>query len=722
MSPSNSRVKKVGLTAAVMALVSVCLVLWAFIDLHRGSDRKRLPSFYEVKEGYQESDAVLLDRHGEVIHTLRVDAEGRRLEWVALRDISPAMVRAVLQVEDKRFYDHNGVDWHAVGAAMFSNLRTHCLRGASTITMQVVSILDKGLKPNRGGRRGLAQKWEQARAAVSLEKRWTKDRILEVYLNLISFRGELEGIGAASQGLFNKEPSGLSEPEAYLLASLVTSPNASSTVAVGRACRLSKIAKASCSCGDIQAAGERAFSRPYRIRPSAALAPHVARMLLREGAGGKVVSTLDKRLQQFVRETLAQTVGVLKGKNVYDGAAMVAENKSGEILAYVGNTGTSPATVFVDGIRALRQAGSTLKPFLYEFAIEKNFLTPASVLEDSPLHVTTATGIYVPQNYDKIFRGPVSVRTALSSSMNVPAVRTLLLVGVAPFVERLRDLGFASLTEEPEFYGYSIALGSADVALYELVNAYRVLANNGMQSEMRLTFKGKKTRTRAVLDEKAVFLISHILSDRQARSTTFGLENPLSTRFWTAAKTGTSKDMRDNWCIGFSDTYTVGVWVGNFSGEPMRDVTGITGAAPVWLEIMNYLHREKTSKAPKPPRGIVSTHVRFQGDMESFRDEWFIEGTEPVSAVKLDRVHAKPRIIYPVNESLISIDPEIPEGLQRVPFRFEPATQRFEWTLNDRRIGADAPRHLWKPERGTYVLGIVNKEGTVLDSVTFTVR
>ncbi|OPY74697.1 MAG: Penicillin-binding protein 2D [Syntrophorhabdus sp. PtaU1.Bin050] len=721
MSPFNSRLKKVGLTAGVMALVSVCLVLWAFIDLHRGSDRKKLPSFYEVKEGYQESDAVLLDRHGEVIHALRIDAEGRRLGWVALKDISPAMVRAVLQVEDKRFHRHQGIDWYAVGAAMLSNLKLHRLRGASTITMQVVSILDKDLKPHRRGRRVLVQKWEQAKAAVSLERGWTKDQILEAYLNLISFRGELEGIGTASRGLFDKEPSGLNEPEAYLLASLITSPNTSSAVAVQRACYLSKNAGASCSCGDIRTAGETAFSRPYRIRPAAALAPHVARMLLKDGKG-KVVSTLDGRLQRFVREVLVQTVGVLKGKNVYDGAAMVVENKTGEILAYVGNTGTSPTTVFVDGIKSLRQAGSTLKPFLYEFAIEKKFLTAASVLEDSPLHVTTANGLYVPHNYDNIFRGPVSVRKALSSSINIPAVRTLLLVGVAPFVEGLRELGFASLTEEPEFYGYSIALGSADITLYELVNAYRVLANGGVQSEMRFTFEGKKSRTRAVLDERAVFLTSHILSDRQARSATFGLENPLSTRFWTAAKTGTSKDMRDNWCIGFSDTYTVGVWVGNFSGEPMRDVTGITGAAPVWLEIMNYLHREKTSKAPKPPRGIVSAHVRFQENIEPPREEWFIEDTEPVSVVKLDKVHAKPCIIYPVNESVISIDPEIPEDAQRVPFRFEPAIQHFEWTLNDQKIGADGPRHLWKPERGTYVLGIVNKEGTVLDSVTFTVR
>ena len=334
----------------------------------------------------------------------------------------------------------------------------------------------------------------------------------------------------------------------------------------------------------------------------------------------------------------------------------------------------------------------------------------------------TSTGLYVPQNYDKTFRGPVTVRTALSSSINIPAVRTLLLVGVAPFVERLKDLGFVGLTRDPDFYGYSLALGSADVTLYELVNAYRVLANNGKWSGTKLISEKKENKTKNIMDEKAVFIISHILSDREARSTTFGLENPLSTRFWTAAKTGTSKDMRDNWCIGYSDRYTVGVWVGNFSGEPMRNVSGITGAAPVWLEIMNYLHAEKTSKAPQAPSGIVSAKVIYRQNIEPPREEWFIRGTEPVAIVKRNTLHAKPRITYPADETLISIDPEIPDDLQRVPFQYQPETKQYQWVLNDEKTGVSGHRFLWKPERGKFRLSIMDADSHILDTVEFAVK
>jgi penicillin-binding protein 1C len=388
----------------------------------------------------------------------------------------------------------------------------------------------------------------------------------------------------------------------------------------------------------------------------------------------------------------------------------------------VGNSGASSSAAWVDGIKARRQAGSTLKPFLYELAIERGLLTSASILEDSPLHVTTPTGLYVPQNYDNIFRGPVSARAALAASMNIPAVRTLLLVGPSLFVERLKNLGFESLTEEAEYYGYSIALGSADITLYELVNAYRTLADNGRWTCLKLSPDDKIKKPLQVLDRDAVFIVSNILSDREARSAAFGLENPLSTRFWTAVKTGTSKDMRDNWCIGYSRRYTVGVWVGNFSGEPMRDVSGVSGAAPVWLEIMNYLHTAVPSRPPEPPKGVIFTKVSFHHDMETSRDDCFIKGTEPVLEVRLNTSQQKPHIVYPADEMFISIDPEIPDELQRVPFRFQPSTLQYEWVLNDKKTGIFNSLFLWKPERGRYELSIVDKQNRVLDSVGFVVR
>jgi penicillin-binding protein 1C len=444
--------------------------------------------------------------------------------------------------------------------------------------------------------------------------------------------------------------------------------------------------------------------------------------MLLKGDEIKVSTTIDGRLQQFAHETLNHCLATLKEGQVSDGAVLVVDNRSGEILAYVGNSGHTSDTLWVDGITALRQAGSTLKPFLYGLAIEKGFLTAASILEDAPLQVTTPTGLYVPQNYDEVFRGPVSARTALSSSMNIPAVRTLLLVGLNPFWDRLRKLGLSSLKEEADYYGYSLALGSADISLFELTNAYRTLANGGRWSELKIRLNQKIGKPKPVMDQRAAFIISDILSDREARSTTFGLENPLATRFWTAAKTGTSKDMRDNWCIGYSEKYTVGVWVGNFSGEPMRNVSGVSGAAPVWLAMMNYLHADKPSTPPKPPPKVISAQVSFHHDMELPRKEFFLEGTDPLSQIRMGSPFQKPRIISPTDETLISIDPEIPEDLQRVPFQFRPQTGRYQWVLNDRKTGIFDPFFLWKPERGTYVLSIMDKENLVVDSVEFVVK
>jgi penicillin-binding protein 1C len=221
---------------------------------------------------------------------------------------------------------------------------------------------------------------------------------------------------------------------------------------------------------------------------------------------------------------------------------------------------------------------------------------------------------------------------------------------------------------------------------------------------MKLTFDGAATAGSRVMDERASYIVTRILSDRESRAATFGLENPLATRYFTAVKTGTSKDMRDNWCIGFSRRYTVGVWVGNFSGEPMRDVSGISGAAPLWLEVMNFLHGTVPSTEPYRPRGVTAARVRFEADIEAPREEFFIEGTEPAQVVRVQVAHEKPRIVYPPEGTLITIDPDIPEALQRVAMRFEPRSRRLRWVLNDAEAGSDTPLFLWEPRRGDYIL------------------
>ena len=211
------------------------------------------------------------------------------------------------------------------------------------------------------------------------------------------------------------------------------------------------------------------------------------------------------------------------------------------------------------------------------------------------------------------------------------------------------------------------------------------------------------------MDGRAAFIVSGILSDREARSATFGLENPLATRFWTAVKTGTSKDMRDNWCVGYSERYTVGVWVGNFSGEPMWNVSGMAGAAPVWLDIMNHLHRRSSSKAPKPQPGVVMKQVSFRGDLEPRRQEWFIAGTEPDDAIARERRHEIVRIVYPQPATIITLDPDIPADLQRISFVGKFTGETHEWRLDEQAIGSSTSL-LWKPERGRHVLSLIDGE------------
>ncbi|HUF21766.1 MAG TPA: penicillin-binding protein 1C [Burkholderiales bacterium] len=677
-----------------------------------------VPPLDDVRQNFEVTEGILLDRSGQPLHELRVIDRGRRLEWVALHEVSPAALDAIVRAEDKRFFRHGGVDWLALSEAALDTFLRSRPRGASTISMQVAAQVDESLMP-RGGQRSIGQKWDQIKAAQALETAWSKKQILEAYLNLSTFRGELQGVSSAARGLFGKHPSGLTEAESLLLASLLRGPNARPEAAARRACGLAAAMASAVPCTRLTALANETLGRPPRILAQADFAPHVARMLL-SPERLRVQSTLDGSIQRFALDTLQRQLADLAERSVADGAVLVADNRSGEILAYVGNAGNTASAFYVDGVRAARQAGSTLKPFLYGMALEQKLITAASLVEDSPVNLITPTGMYVPQNYDRDFKGFVSVRTALSSSLNVPAVRALMLVGADPFVTRLRAFGFDQVTEDGDFYGFSLALGSAEVTLWQQVNAYRAIANGGRWSP--LTMETTRNRSRRVMDGQAAFVVADILADRGARSATFGLDNPLSSRHWAAVKTGTSKDMRDNWCIGFTDRYTIGVWVGNFDGSPMHDVSGVTGAAPVWLEMVNFLHRDRPSSAPPAPPEIVSAEVSFGRDIEPTRLEHFIAGTE------LARVEAKSPaltrigIAYPGNGTIIALDPDIPESVQRVRFLMRPETQGYRWKLNGDLLTSDAEATFWPPQSGVHRLALVNADGEEVDTVRFEVR
>ncbi len=709
---------RLGLLIGLILVVTLPgLLLWL------SSCQTPVPRFAEVKAGWTPSEAWLLDRHGEVLHSQRQDRSVRRLDWTPLTDISPALVNAIQLAEDRRFFVHGGLDVQALAAALWQGLREGRVRGASTLSMQLAGLLDPKLNNPRTGRTVL-QKFRQAAAALALERDWSKHEILEAYLNLASFRGELQGVAANSRALFDKHPSGLSESESILLAALLPAPNAGAERLRRRACVIAATGAFATDCASMSALVGATLARlPAAKLTEANLAPPLAHRFLTR-PGQRVRTTLDARWQRLARATLGQQLAGLQGRNVRDGAAVIVDNRSGEVLGYVGSAGLESTAGQVDGAAARRQAGSTLKPFLYGLALERRYLTPASLLEDSPVNLDTATGLYIPQNYDHEFKGLVSVRTALASSLNVPAVRTLVLVGVEAFRDRLMDMGYAGLTESGEYYGFSLGLGSGEVSLLEQVNAYRTLANGGLWSPLRiLPASSDLAAPRRVMSASAAYLVADMLADNASRAVTFGLDSPLATRFWSAVKTGTSKDMRDNWCIGFSPRYTVGVWVGNFEGDAMQDVSGVSGAAPAWAVLMQRLHEAEAGvvEPPAAPPGLVRQAVIFDPPVEPTRDEWFISGTESRRVVVEAHQH-RPRIESPPDGVIIALDPDIPAANQQIWFTASGGDRAALW-LDGRELGPAANPNGWMPVPGRHVLQLRSTEsGAVLDSVAFQVR
>ncbi len=721
---------------AVLAWVACIPTAWA------------LPTFDEVCTDFRPSDTVILSTEGEVLQRLRTDATVRRGQWVPLADVSPALRTALVLSEDKRFFEHSGVDWRAASAAAWGNLWNQRTRGASTITMQLAGLLDGDWRQGPGGRT-VVQKLGQTVAAQVLDRRWRKDQILEAYLNLVPFRSELVGIDALSRTLFGKAAHGLDDREAAVAAALVRAPNARPALVAQRACGVLRDmqqrpgvngARVDCDALDLfttAALQRRAFDA------SEGVAPHFARYLLRQrfkdGAAvpERVTSTMRAPLQRFAMQSLQQHLRELRGRNVEDGAVLVLDNATGAVLAWVGSSGALSQASEVDGVLAARQPGSTLKPFLYAQAIAEQRLTAASLVDDSSAQIATSSGLYIPQNYDRQFKGWVSVRQALGSSLNVPAVRTLVMVSPDAFFAQLRRLGLP-LRESGGYYGYSLALGSSEVRLLELANAYRALANGGRVSPVAYAPGARAAFTQA-LDAGAAFIVGDILADANARVPTFGSDSVLNTRFWSAVKTGTSKDMRDNWAMGWSQRYTVGVWVGNAGGSPMHDVSGSSGAAPIWADVMAWLHRAAPSHAPRPPAGVLRQPVRFDGGadrLESPREEWFVRGTQQaVFAIDIEASDAyiasasgkkhmnfgtPARIIAPAPGSIIALDPDIPPAHQRLQLQAQGGTA-LRWRIDGRPVGQGAAL-AWLPWPGRHRVELLDAGGQVLDSLRIEVR
>ena len=657
-------------------------------------------SFEQVRIDHPSSFVEVTDRHHELIHETRVDFKRHRRNWTPLSDLPPEFITEILAAEDKRFFSHHGFD----PLAFFGSIKDWPKRGASTITMQLSGML-KGEK----GRRNFLSKISQIKDALVLETSWSKNQILETWLNLITFKGEIQGIRAASLALFSKDPRGLNSAERMLLLGSIPSPNQSEDKLMQRACRYYRSAHADRKCDDLtEALANSNFKKP-KTELTETNAPHVATKL-RGTPSNLIVTSLIKNLQLETERTLASHIKNLRIHNVRDGAVLILDRKTAEVLAYVGSTGRMSASPQVDHIQSRRQAGSTLKPLLYASAISHRLMTMTTPLKDEPFAVTREGLTYQPENYQKGFTyQDVPAKIALGSSLNIPAVRVIDYVGPERFYNLLTELEFRDL-QDSEFYGHSMALGSVDVTLWDLTRSYRTLAEGGSFIEPTFFTGLMPEKQISELNPEVSFIISHILSEKNNRHLTFGIQSTLSTDSWSAVKTGTSKDMRDNWCVGYTDSYVIGVWVGNSSGEPMWNVTGISGAAPIFSHMVSYLHQKKASVAPTAPSKLIRIN-----------DDYYLPGTEPKSDESLLLSSTSvASILFPQNGSQFAYDPEIPLKNQKV--LFQSSRDGLHWKLNGRELSETEIKDGFSPtKQGKFNLELWD-EKQKRDEVSFYVK
>ncbi len=650
-------------------------------------------SFESVKKINPSSFVEILDREGKLLHEDRRNFKVQRRSWVALKELPPDFIQELLTFEDKRFYQHLGVD----PLAILNSVKNYPKRGASTISMQLASRLE-------GKTKGIRGKILQSLSALKLELSWTKDQILEAYINLIGLRGELQGLRAASLQIFRKEPWGLTQEERLLIFAMIPSPNQNSERLVKRACTYSKMLKRTeCNLTSVlEASYFHSESTPLRSQ----LTPHLATKLNRHQE--KIQTTLDKPLQEEAFRLLLSHLSQLKHQNVSDGAILVVERKTGKVLAYVGSSGDLSSSPHVDHVQALRQAGSTLKPFLYAQAIEKRLITMTTKLEDAPFSITREGLTYQPENYQKSFTyQDVPAKVALGSSLNIPAIRVIDLLTPNRFYELLKELEFTDLASE-EYYGHSMALGSVDVSLWDLTRAYGALADGILVEPI---FLGQKTKTKIIptFNAEISSIISTVLSEKENRHMTFGIQSTLSTDSWSAVKTGTSKDMRDNWCVGYTDRYLLGVWVGNSSGSPMWNVSGITGAAPIFSSLVSFLHQKNPSIGPAIPKGLVQV-----------KEDFYLAGTEPKGTSFPDSSPLITKILFPQQGAQFAFDPEIPSAHQRL--YFESSTHKGIWKLDGKILSPAEISNGFLPEKKSkHTLELWEGESKK-DEITFSVK
>ena len=633
---------------ASAVLLLIVSGLWGY--LHLPLD----PKYFIVHEG---TSLNITDRHGMVLREV-LSAEGGRTYWLSYEQVPEKVRHTLLHIEDRRFFSHSGVDFLALGRAVFQNLWAgEVLSGASTLTQQLV-------KNRFGYPRTLWGKFQEVLTAWRLEATLSKEDILTQYLNRVAFSNQVFGIEAASRLYFGKPAEHLSLAESVFLIGLIQAPSRFNPYrhferAQQRQQALLQRLHAQGRISDNEY--RLAHHEEIRLIPKQVnfKAPHFCEMLLskmKEEGGAlreasSVTTTLDYYLQERVEDIINKRLEELKDYHVTNAAVIVLDNAGGEILAWVGSKDYFDDSISgqVNGALALRQPGSALKPFTYQLALERAY-TPATLLPDIE-DLPRAARSFVPENYDRQYHGPVRLREALACSYNIPAFRLLEEIGVDTLYQRLKTLGFDSLQEEPSFYGPGLTLGNGEVTLLELTRAFSILARGGNILREKYVLEKEPgdgvSPEEQLLSSRTSYLIAHILADRQAAAAAFGENTPLELPFVTAVKTGTSKDYRDNWTVGFTREYTVGVWVGNFDGSSMRKVSGISGAAPIYRDVMLALYPNYTPPdfLAEAPEGIVKARIcslsgkLLHEDCPHGIDELFLEENMPTEVCDMHRAY-----------------------------------------------------------------------------------
>lgn len=605
--------------------------------------------FYKQKTlSYEEFHSVqILDRHGLCLRTLLSGRRGTS-QWVPLKAIPHALIEATLIAEDRRFYQHHGIDFRAIGRAAWQNTRAgRIVSGGSTLTQQLVRTI-------RNYPRRVPFKILEAGEALLLENLTSKKAILAHYLNRAPYGNQCYGVSAAARLYFHKPPAHLSLAESALLAALPQSPSRfdpyrrwDRALARQRWILKELLAKDKISREEFErAVGEKMALVP---KEKSFQAPHHTDWIVSQCPQGKesVETTLDLYLQKSVEDLTKTYVATLAKENVTNAAVLVLDNETHEILAMVGSVDyfDDENDGQVNGVLAPRPPGSTWKPFLYGIALEQGW-TAAKIIPDLPLHALTEKGDFTPRNFDEKFHGPVRLRTALACSYNVPAVRVVEQLGVDVLLARLRDLGFSHLTKDANHYGLGLTLGGADASLLELVCAYSTLANNGALVRPKV-FLGENEPgpKRQIYSPEVAALLTDILSDKDARAPAFGPYSALSFPFPCAVKTGTSKNFRDLWTVGYTRDYTVGVWVGNFNGDPTKALAGATGSAPLFRSIVFLLHQKQWPGDFKKPSLLVEavcpkSGLKPNAHCPATIREYFLPGTVPQEVCQVHQVFA----------------------------------------------------------------------------------